>query len=79
VLFRFSLKNSVDLEPVYNADVAWPDDAQVIRAHDRGEQNIELYRYYAQRQPDRWIYLFDRNDGSLTELGQAKQLGQSLR
>ena len=33
VLFHFDpAKNNPHEEPVYNTDVAWPDDAQVIRA-----------------------------------------------
>jgi hypothetical protein len=29
----------------------WPDDAPIIRAHDLGERNAELFRYYAARKP----------------------------
>ncbi|CAN5664298.1 hypothetical protein BH09PLA1_BH09PLA1_09790 [soil metagenome] len=80
VLFRWSLNangeapNSEE-EPVYNADVIWPDLAPVVRAHDLGAQrNVELYRYYAQRSPDRAIYLYDRGDDSIRYLGTARQL-----
>ncbi len=79
VLFRFSSNNAVDLEPVYNADVVWPDDAPIIRAHDRGEKNVELFRYYATRQPDRWVYLFDQANNSITELGPVTKLAEASR
>ena len=62
VLFRFdpSICDPHD-EPVYNDGVAWPDDAPVIRARDLGRaEDWKLIDYYAQRQPDRWIYIYDR-------------------
>ncbi len=65
VLFRYSSTRNVDEEPVYNADVAWPDDAVIIRAHDLGDRNGRIFRYY----PDRRFYLFDEADNSLRELG----------
>ena len=74
VLFHFAPQNSPHEEPVYNTDVAWPDDAPVIRAHDLGPRNVEIFRYYAEKQPQRWVYLFDRGDGSLKELGNASEL-----
>ena len=77
VLFHFSLGDPIDLEPVYNAETIWPDDAPIIRAHDRGEMNSELFRYYAQRQPDRWVYLYNRSDGTLTDLGLVQKLAGS--
>jgi hypothetical protein len=61
-------------EPVFNTDVAWPDDAAIIRAQDLGDRDIELYRYYAARQPDRHIYLFDRGLGRLSYLGTAAEV-----
>jgi hypothetical protein len=74
VLFRFSDRNAHE-EPVYNTDAAWPDDATVIRAHDLGERrNREIYRYYAQRQPDRAFYRYDRADDSIRFLGFARDL-----
>jgi hypothetical protein len=73
VLYRFDPSVcSFHNEPVYNWDVAWPDDASVIRAHDLGERNIELYRYYAERQPTRKIYRFDR--GALYRLRRGEPL-----
>ena len=73
ILFTYD-RNTVPLakiseEPVYNTDVAWPDDAPFIRAHDLGPRNIELFRYYAARQPNRSVELFDRATGNVRELG----------
>jgi hypothetical protein len=84
VMFRFNPKiNSYHSEPVYNTGVAWPDDALIVRAHDLGDnENINLYRYYAQLNQDRDVYLYDRaihpvtgNDQqALTFLGTIRQL-----
>ncbi len=79
VLFHFSPDCNLDMEPVYNADVRWPDDAPVIRAHDRGENNIALFRYYAHRQPGRWVYLYNRSDGTIRDLGPVERLAESSR
>jgi hypothetical protein len=76
VLFRFSLQRNSPDEPVYNPDALYPDDAPIIRAHDRGDANIALYRYYAERQPQRIVYLYDRADDSLTELGNVVDLSR---
>jgi hypothetical protein len=76
VLFHFARDSNPHEEPVYNVDVARPDDALVIRAHDLGAKNIELFDYYAEHQPDRAIYLYDRGDSSLKFLGFAKDLAQ---
>ncbi|HEY7117702.1 MAG TPA: hypothetical protein VH475_14030 [Tepidisphaeraceae bacterium] len=63
VLFHFDPASSnPHCEPVYNADVAWPDDAQVIRAHDLGPtRNRKLFDYYARLRQDRDVYLYDRS------------------
>jgi hypothetical protein len=74
VLFRYSPTSSYHEEPVYNVDVAWPDDAPVIRAHDLGPRNREIIEYFARRQPGRRFYRFDRGDGTLTPLGTAAEL-----
>ena len=65
-------------EPVYNVDVAWPDDAPVIRAHDLGERNIELYRYYARQNPQRKVYRFDKSKSprTLEYLGTVAELSK---
>jgi len=74
VLFHFDAETNVHHEPVYNVDTAWPDDAQVVRAHDLGARNIELVRYYAEHQPERYFYRYDRSTRELSELGPAKDL-----
>jgi hypothetical protein len=76
VLFRFDpAKSNPHEEPVYNIDSAWPDDAEVIRAHDLGARNTEIFRYYAARQPNRAFYLYHRDDDSIQFLGYARDLG----
>lgn len=77
VFFRYDPASAISYgEPVYNADVAWPDDAKVVRAHDRGEDNLTLLRYFAidRREPQRAVFLYDRKDGQLTRLGTAGQM-----
>jgi hypothetical protein len=77
VMYKFSKGQSVHEEPVYNVDVAWPDDAPIVRVHDLGEaRNPELYNYFAKHQPDRVIYRIDRADPTLTpiRLGTAREL-----
>jgi hypothetical protein len=51
----------------------------VIRAHDLGDRNIEIFRYYAEHQPERAFYLYDRGDNSLRFLGYAPALAQAGR
>jgi hypothetical protein len=75
VLFRYtSGVNNPEVEPVYNFDVAWPEDAPVIRAQDLGERNHEIFEYFSERSPARTFYLYDRADGTLRELGSATEL-----
>ena len=74
VLFRFEPGNSPHAEPVYNTSVAWPDDAFVIRAHDRGAENARLIAYYGERDPDRDLYLYLRGERRLVPLGRAGDL-----
>lgn len=80
VLFRFEKGANPDAEPVYNTDTLDPDKAWIIRAHDLGERNIELYRYYARQEPQRRIYRFNLREGSLEYLGTAAELaGRPVR
>ncbi|MGH7214845.1 MAG: ArnT family glycosyltransferase [Tepidisphaeraceae bacterium] len=79
LLIRRSTQSSVHHEPVYTITAAWPDDAPVVRAHDLGARNSEIFAYYAQRQPDRRFYLFDENTGQVTPLGAAPDLAPSPR
>jgi hypothetical protein len=73
-------------EPVFNVDVAWPDDAPIIRAQDLngdvadvgkpGDSDRPLYEYYLRTDPRRTFYLYDRRggDGRLTRLGTAAEM-----
>jgi hypothetical protein len=76
VLFRYDPRRSFNEEPVYNSDVAWPDDARVVRAHDLGAENAGIIRYYAEHQPQRVFYRYDNYTGELSELGTAAQLAK---
>ncbi len=66
--------DDMHMELVYNDDVAWPDDAPIIRAHDRGSQNLQLFAYYARIAPQREAWLFDRGTMQLTRLGRVDEL-----
>jgi hypothetical protein len=81
VLFRFDPICDPHDEPVYNDDVAWPDDALVVRVHDLGpEEDRKLIDYYARTQPNRVFYIYDRaaifesRDPLSPPLGTAAQL-----
>jgi hypothetical protein len=74
VLFRYFPGNGLLEDPVYNTDVAWPDDAPVIRAQDLGARNVEIVRYYARRQPDRYFYLYDLQTMTLHPQGRASEV-----
>ncbi len=77
VLYRYRTGDDVHEEPVYNLDVLNPDDAPIIRAHDLGPQrDRQLIDYYAQRQPDRTLYLYDRATRRLTTLGNVVALSR---
>ncbi len=78
VLFRTDpAKTSVFQEPMFNFESAWPDDARVVRAHDLdAEKNRALFRYYANKQPDRVVYLYDRGTGALARLGVVTDLAK---
>ncbi|MGD0389795.1 MAG: hypothetical protein ABSC42_12670 [Tepidisphaeraceae bacterium] len=74
------------VEPVFNAGVAWPDEAPVIRAHDLnadvsaigkpGDRDRPLYEYYSRIDPRRVFYLYDRGgeDEKLRRLGTATEM-----
>jgi 4-amino-4-deoxy-L-arabinose transferase-like glycosyltransferase len=62
-------------EPVYNTDVVWPDDAEVVRAHDVGaKENAKLVAYYANLSPRRWVYIYDKSTRQLRSLGWASSV-----
>src|SRR5690606_26263413 len=79
VLFRWHPRLNPHVEPVYNTDVAWPDDALVIRAHDLGEKNVELIEYYVRTQPQRHLYLLDRGRGRLWYFGSVADVLDGMR
>jgi hypothetical protein len=76
ILFRYAPGQNVIEEPVYNNLAAWPDDQEIVRAHDFGDgRNIQIVQYYAEHQPDRVFYRFDRATMTLSPpLGTARQL-----
>jgi hypothetical protein len=57
---QVAVKENVHSEPVYNYDAARIDDNPIVFAHDLGDRNIELLRYYSERQPERFVYRYDR-------------------
>ena len=61
VLFQYSPGDNWKEEPVCNSEVAWPDDAEVVRAHDLGPRDHEIVEYYANRQPDRMFFTVSRD------------------
>jgi hypothetical protein len=71
ILFRYHPGDNFFEEPVYNTGVAWPDDAEIIRAHDLGAQrDREIIDYYARRKPVREFYLFDaKRPNAIEDLG----------
>ena len=64
----------VHMEAVYNLGVLHPDDAEVIRAHDLGERNLELVEYFAATQSDREVLHLDQETMNVTNLGTAASL-----
>lgn len=79
VLFRFPEDSEppnspISAEPVYNIDTAWPDNAPLIRAHDLGPRDAELFDYYAKIAPNRDVQIFDRKTGQVQDLGSVGHL-----
>lgn len=76
VLFRLGARSNPHEEPVFNLDVADPDEATIIRAHDLGEtEDRKLAAYYARarHEPNRFFYLYDRGTFSLYPMGTAAE------
>jgi hypothetical protein len=83
ILFTYHPGGKFSEEPVYNTDVAWPDDAPIIRAHDLGARNQEIFNYYARVKPDVTFYQFDsmkveKKQDPLVKLGSASSIAQRL-
>ena len=57
---QVAVKENVHSEPVYNYDAARIDDNPIVFAHDLGERNLELLRYYHERKQERFVYRYDR-------------------
>ncbi|HXE53392.1 MAG TPA: glycosyltransferase family 39 protein [Tepidisphaeraceae bacterium] len=79
VLFRYAPNHNWKAEPVYNSDVTWPDDAEVVRAHDLGARDVEIVKYYAQRQPDRTFFVWDLGKDELRRIGTAADLWNAVQ
>ena len=62
VFFRYPLDDPMAWrhEQTYNVEAANIDDQPIVRAQDLGERNVELIRYYADKQPSRKFYRFDQ-------------------
>jgi 4-amino-4-deoxy-L-arabinose transferase-like glycosyltransferase len=79
VLFRYQTGENYHEEPVYNVDVVNIDDARIVRAHDLGlDRDRELFDYYARRQPDRLVYLFDRHSRKVVPLGRVADVARQF-
>ncbi len=73
VVFTYFDGRDANAEPVYNADVGWPDDAPVVRAHDLGPSaDRALFAYYA----GRFAYRYDEQTRTLIPLGPAAELAR---
>jgi hypothetical protein len=79
ILFRWDPKQNWKAEPVYNGEVTWPDDAEVIRAHDLGPRDAELIDYYAKIQPERVLFVWDQKRDELRRIGVMADLARQLR
>jgi hypothetical protein len=78
VLFRWDPDQNWKAEPVYNSEVAWPDDAEVIRAHDLGPRDVELVEYYAKHQPERVLFIWDQKLDEVRRIGAVGDLARQL-
>jgi hypothetical protein len=54
------VEENVHSEPVYNYEAARIDDNPIIFAHDLGPKNVELLRYYLEKDPGRHVYTYHR-------------------
>jgi hypothetical protein len=78
VLFRFPTDGNPEEEVVYNIEREWPDDCRIVRLHDLGDRNTEAFLYFAQIQPSRVFYHYDRATGVLQRLGTAAELAEPI-
>jgi hypothetical protein len=73
VLFHYTGQEP-SIEPVYNWQDAWPDDASIVRAHDLPGRRREIASYYADKQPWRVFYEYDRKTNHVRRLGTAAEV-----
>lgn len=67
-------------EPVYNFETAWPDDAPVVRVHSLSvEADRHVLEYYQRVGPARRVYLIDRANLQLQDLGTIDEALSNLR
>lgn len=77
LLIRFTPGDPVHQEPVYNVKHARIEDHAVIRAHDLGERDGELFRALdASGEGGRMVYRFDRRTREVAVLGPVRDLAR---
>ena len=77
VLIKISPGMSTGEDAAYNVDAAWPEDSRVLRCHDLGGRDGELYRYLSSnKQGDRVVYRYDRGSKTIARLGTADELSK---
>ena len=76
VLVRYRPDVNFHNEPVYNTGVPFPDQARIVWAHELGDRTGEILRYYADRQPQRQVYLMVR---PLMQLHPMGSVGEALQ
>jgi len=74
ILCRWNPGNVLAEEVVYNTTTPRPEGGRIVLAHDRGEANRIIFEYYAKRDPNRVVYLFDREEMTFARLGTAGEL-----
>jgi hypothetical protein len=81
VFFTYHFSHSAyHEEPVYNLATGWPDDEPIARAQDLGpRKDAELIGYYAAIQPNRNVYIVDRESCVVRSLGTAGEISSNLR
>ena len=73
VLVRYRPGVNFHNEPVYNSGVAFPDEARIVWAHELGGRTGEILHYYAERQPERQVYLIVRPLMQLHPMGSVQE------
>ena len=77
VLIRYSAGLDPHAELVYQRDWPTPHDAPVVRAQALGpEFNRRLLDYYAEHDPDRIVWVYDRSTRAMMRLGSAGEIAR---